>query len=83
KKVEAKPKVAAKKKVAAKNPPVKKKVPAGKAAVKKRVPKAFTEDEIRITAFYVYEERSATGSPGNPAGDWNEAIRRLKARDRK
>jgi hypothetical protein len=47
------------------------------AAAKHQTLFGLSEDTIRIEAFYVYEERSDRGLPGDPHGDWAEAIRRL------
>jgi hypothetical protein len=46
----------------------------------KAAPKtAFTDDDVRIRAYFISEHRTRHGIPGSSADDWLEARRQLEA----
>src|SRR5262249_49275392 len=54
------------------------------AAKSKRIremakPESFTDDDIRIRAYFISEHRTREGIPGSSADDWLEARRQLQA----
>jgi len=58
-----------------KNAPVRKAKP-----IRKEVPsELFTDDDIRIRAYFISEHRTRKGIPGSSADDWLEARRQLQA----
>ena len=69
----AKKKSAARKKSTAKKPKSVAKTPA------LTVKESPCDEEVRAVAYFVYEERLASGTPGSQDGDWHEALRRLTA----
>ena len=62
--------------------------PAGGSGPSARKPKSgkkeikaetFTDDDIRMRAYFISERRTREGIPGNSAEDWLEARRQLQA----
>ncbi len=49
-----------------------------KSQSKARKPSAPSEDDIRVLAYSLYEQRIADGSDGNAESDWIEAEFRLQ-----
>ncbi|MGI9088482.1 MAG: DUF2934 domain-containing protein [Chthoniobacterales bacterium] len=68
-------------KVAAKKPAAKS--PAKRASASKRAAAAKSpapsDADIRLRAYFIAEFRAQQGLPGDPANDWLEAVRQLRA----
>ncbi len=50
-----------------------------RGARKASPPEPFTDDDIRIRAYFIAEHRTRKGIPGSSADDWLEARRQLQA----